>query len=152
LVEATDARLPTLLELRQQAIGPAHGVRIAGHTLGTTVLPFGHQLRTFQNGHVLLHGGKRHRVLRRQLADGGVGVHHARQNVAPGGIGQRPEHQVEVVGRGLLIYNHMVVDSNTPDKNTRSGSGRPIRGLRARLVQHPVHRRRIRVYGSFSKS
>jgi hypothetical protein len=105
--------LPALLELRQQAIGTAHGVGVAGHALRATVLPLGHQLSTFQHGHVLLHGCKRHLVSRGQLADGRVGVHHARQDVAARGIGQRPEQLVQVVGRRLSIYNHMVVDNST---------------------------------------
>jgi hypothetical protein len=95
-------------------IGAAHGFGVAGHALRATVLPFGHQLSTFQHGHVLLHRGKRHRVSRSQLADRRVGVHHARQDVSPGGIGQRSEQVVQVVGRRLRIYNHMVVDSSTP--------------------------------------
>ena len=105
--------MPALLELCKQAVGAAHGVGIAGHALCTTVLPFGDQLRTFQNGDVLLHGGKRHLVSRRQLADGRVSIHHASQDVAPGGIGQRPEQLIQLFGGRLLIYNHMVVDSST---------------------------------------
>jgi hypothetical protein len=62
---------------------------------------------------VLLHGGKRHLVARRQLADGSVGVHHARQDVAARGVGQGPEQLVEGFRRGLLIYNHLVADAST---------------------------------------
>ncbi len=95
--------------MRQQTIGMAHGVGVAGHALRATVFSFGHQLSTFQDGHVLLHGCKRHLVPIGQLADGRIGVHHARQDVAPSGIGQRPEQLVQGVGRPLPIYNHMVV-------------------------------------------
>jgi hypothetical protein len=91
--------VPALLELRQQTIGTAHGGGVAGHALRATVPPLGHQPSTFQHGHVLLHGCKRHLVSRGQLADRRVGVHHARQDVAPRGIGQRPEQLVQVVGR-----------------------------------------------------
>jgi len=105
--------VPALLELREQTIGASHRVGVAGHALRATVLPLGHKLSTFQHGHVLLHGCKRHLVPRRQLADGRVGVHHAGQNVAPRGIGQRPEQLVQVVSRRLSIYNHMVVDTST---------------------------------------
>lgn len=90
--------MPALLELRQQTMGTADGVGVAGHALRATVLPLGHQLGAFQHGHVLLHGCKRHLVSRGQLADGRVGVHHTRQDVAPRGIGQRPEQLVHVVG------------------------------------------------------
>jgi hypothetical protein len=93
--------VPALLELRQQTIGTAHGGGVAGHALRATVPPLGHQLSTFQHGHVLLHGCKRHLVSRGQLADRRVGVHHARQDVAPRGIGQRPEQPIQVVGRQL---------------------------------------------------
>jgi hypothetical protein len=68
---------------------------------------------------VLLDGCKRHLVSRGQLADGRVGVHHARQDVAPRRIGQSPEQLVQVAGRELSIYNHMVVDSST-DETGRS--------------------------------
>ena len=83
--------MPELLELHQQTIGTAHGVKVAGDALCATILPFGYQLSTFQHGHVLLHGCERHLVSRRQLADRRVGIHHARQDVAPRGIGQCPE-------------------------------------------------------------
>jgi hypothetical protein len=107
-------RLPPALELREQAIRAAHGVGIAGHALRAAILPLGHQLGTFQDGYVLLHGCKRHRIARRQLADGCLGTHHARQDVAPRRIGQRPEQVIEVRSRRLSMYNHMVVDSSTP--------------------------------------
>jgi hypothetical protein len=94
-------------------VRPSHGVGIARHALRAAVSPLGHQLRAFQHGHVLLHGGKRHLVSRGQFADRCVGVHHTRQNVAPRGIGQGPEQLVQVVGRSLATYNHMVVYSST---------------------------------------
>ena len=94
--------MPALLELRQQTVGTAHGVGIAGHALRATVLPLGHQLGTFQHGDVLLHGCKRHLVSRRQLADRRVSIHHASQDVAPRGIGQRPEQLIQVFGDGCL--------------------------------------------------
>ena len=113
-VQATDARVPALLELRQQAIGTTHGVGVAGHALGAAVLALGHQLSAFQDGDVLLDGCKRHRVSRRQLADGRVGDHDARQDVAPRGIGQGPEQLVHGRGRRLSMYNHLVVYISTP--------------------------------------
>ncbi len=122
--------MPALLELCQQTIGTAHRIGVTGHALCTTVLPLGHQLSTFQHGHVLLYGCKRHLVSRRQLADRRVGVHHARQDVAPRGIGQRPEQLVQVVGRRLSIYNHMVVDDSTG--SARTGTGR---GARSRTTE-----------------
>jgi hypothetical protein len=103
-----------LLELREQTIGTTDSVGVACHTLRAAVLRLGDQLSTFQNGDVLLHGGKRHRVSRGQLADGGVGGHDARQDVAPRGVGQCPEQLIEGLGRWLLKYNHMVVYISTP--------------------------------------
>jgi hypothetical protein len=90
-----DPRLPALLELCEQAIGTAHRVGVAGDALRAAVLPLGHQLGTFQHGHVLLHGRKRHVVTGGQLADGRVGVQHARQDVAACGVGQGAEQLVE---------------------------------------------------------
>jgi hypothetical protein len=92
--------------------------------LRAAVLPLGHQLSTLEDSDVLLHGGKRHSVSRCQLADGRVGVHHARQNVAPRGIGQGPEQMVEVIGCCLSIYNHMVVHPSMDaiDRTPRHGN------------------------------
>lgn len=105
--------VPALLELRKQLRGTTHRIGVAGHALRAAVPPLGDQPRTFQHGHVFLHSGKRHVVMRRELAHGRVSVHDSRQNVAPRGIGERPEHLVEDVRRWLFIYNHLVVDSNT---------------------------------------
>jgi len=105
--------VPTLFELREEMIGTSHGVGIARHALRATVFSLGDQVRAFQHGHVLLDGCKRHLVSRGQLADRPVGVHHACQDVAPRRIGQRPEQLVQVVGRCLLTYNHMVVYRST---------------------------------------
>ena len=93
-------------------VGPAYGARITSHTLRAAVLPLGDQLGSFEHGHVLLHGGKRHLIARGQLADGRVGVHHPGQDVAPRGVGQRAEQLVKRVRR-WLTYNHMVVYTTT---------------------------------------
>ncbi len=52
--------------------------------------------------------------MRGEFAHGRVGVHDPRQNVAPRGIGERPEQLVQDVRRWLSTYNHLVVDSSTP--------------------------------------
>lgn len=103
-------RPPPCLELRQQAIGQAHGVGIAGDALGAAVLALRHQPRPFEHGHVLLHGGERHVVVLGQLADRGLRVHHAVQDVAPRGVGERPEELIQGFRARLLSYNHLVVD------------------------------------------
>jgi hypothetical protein len=91
--------VPARLELHQQLIGPVHGVEVAGDALRPAVLPLGHEVRTFQHGHVLLYGGKRHVIARGQFTDRRVGVHDPRQNVAARGIGQCPEQLVQGGGR-----------------------------------------------------
>ena len=62
---------------------------------------------------MFLDGGKRHVVVGGKLADRRVGVHHPLQDVATRGVGERPEQLVQAMRRGLLIYNHLVVDSST---------------------------------------
>ncbi len=71
------------------------GIRVAGHALGAAVLAFRHQPGTLQHGDVFLHGRKRHVVVRGELADGRVGGHHPRQDVATRGIGEGPEQLVQ---------------------------------------------------------
>lgn len=102
-----------MLELVQQPGRTTQGVGVAGHTLGAAVLPFRDQPGSLQDGHVFLDGGKRHVVVSSQLADGRVGVHDPFQDVATRGVGERPEQLVQAMRRGLLIYNHLVVDSST---------------------------------------
>jgi hypothetical protein len=107
LVEAGDARVPAFLELREQMVGPAHGVGIAGDALRPAVLPLGHQPRPLEHRDVLLHRGERHLVAGRQLADRRVGVHHAGEDVAPRRVGERAEQLVEVLRREPATYNHL---------------------------------------------
>ena len=83
---------------------------ITGHAAGAAVLAFGHQAGAFEHGDVLLHRGERHAVVRGQLAHRGLGVHHAGEDVAPGGVGQCAEQPVQRERGRLLICNHMVVD------------------------------------------
>ena len=104
--------MPPLLEFTEQASRAAQGLGVAGHTLGAAVFSFGDQPGTFEDGHMFLDGGKRHVVAGGKLADGCIGVHDPLQDVAPRGIGERPEQLVQAARR-LAIYNHMVVDSST---------------------------------------
>jgi hypothetical protein len=118
-------RLPAFLELREQTVGAAHGVGVAGHELGAAVLPLGHQARPFQYGHVLLYCGKGHVVASGQLGDGRFRGHHPCQDVPPRRIGERPEQLIQGLARCWSIYNHLVVDDST----CTAGSG------------HKIHRR-----------
>jgi hypothetical protein len=102
-----------LLELREQTRGTTHRIGVAGHTLGPAILPLGDQPGTLQHGHVFLYGGERHVVVRGEFAHGRVGIHDPRQDVAPRGIGERPEQLVQGVRRSIPTYNHLVVDSST---------------------------------------
>ena len=86
--------MPALLELCEKARGTTHGIWVAGHTLGTAILPLRHKAGTLQHGHVFLHGGKRHVVVRGELAHGCVGVHDPRQDVATRGIRERAKQLV----------------------------------------------------------
>ena len=52
--------------------------------------------------------------MRGEFAHGRVGVHDPRQNVAPRGIGERPEQLVQNVRRWLSTYNHLVVYTSMP--------------------------------------
>jgi hypothetical protein len=113
LVQAAHAQLPALLELREQSSRATQGIGVAGHALGAAILALDHQPGTLQHGDVFLHGGKRHVVVRGELGHGRIGVHDPRQDVAPRGIGKRPEQLIERAGRGLSIYNHLVVYSIT---------------------------------------
>ena len=73
------------------------GIGVAGHALGAAVLAFRHQPGTLQHGHVFLHGGKRHVVVRGEFAHRRVGVHDPRQDVATRRIGERPEQLIQSV-------------------------------------------------------
>jgi len=91
--------LPALLELCEKARGTTHGIWVAGQTLGTAILQLRHKAGTLQHGHVFLHGGERHVVMRGEFAHGRVGVHDPRQDVATRGIGERPKQLIQSVGR-----------------------------------------------------
>ena len=78
MVQATDPSLPELLELGEQLRGPTHRIGVAAHVLSAAVPPLGHQPRPLQHGHVFLHGGKRHVVMRCEFAHGRVSVHDPR--------------------------------------------------------------------------
>jgi hypothetical protein len=91
--------VPALLELRKQSSSTPKGIRVAGHALGASIPPLRYQPGTLQHGHVLLHGGKRHVVVRGEFAHGRVGVHDPRQDVATRGIGERPKQLIQGVGR-----------------------------------------------------
>ena len=87
--------MPALLELPEQSSRTPQGVRVAGDALGASILPLRYQPGTLQDGHVLLHGGKRHVVVRGELAHGRVSVHDPRQDVATGGIGECSEQLIQ---------------------------------------------------------
>jgi hypothetical protein len=99
--------------LCEQARRATYRIGVAGHTLRAAISPFGHQPGTLQHGHVFLHGGKRHVVVRGELAHRHVRVHDPRQDVAACGIGERSEQLVQRARRRLPIYNHLVVDAST---------------------------------------
>jgi hypothetical protein len=91
--------VPALLELREQSGRTPQGIWVAGHALGASILPLRYEPGTLQHGHVLLHGGERHVVVRGEFAYGRVGIHDARQDVATRGIGERAKQLIQSVGR-----------------------------------------------------
>jgi hypothetical protein len=105
--------VPALLELSEQPGRAAHHLGVAGHALGASVPALGDEPGPLEYGHVLLHGSKRHVVLRGELADRRVGEHDARQDVAARHIGEGAEHLVERDGGRRSTYNHLVVDTST---------------------------------------
>jgi DNA-binding transcriptional ArsR family regulator len=135
-----------MLELFEQSSGTTHRIGVAGHTLRAAVLPLSHQPGTLQHGHVFLHSGKRHVVVRGEFAHGRVGIHDPRQNVAPRGISERPEQLVQNVRRWLSIYNHLVVDSSTPcvvrsqPRYQRAESPGKVRQRRSKIGSVDLHR------------
>jgi hypothetical protein len=91
--------VPASIELCEQSSSTPQGIRVAGHALSASILPLRYQPGTLQHGHVLLHGGKRHVVVRSEFAHGRVGIHDPRQDVATRGIGERPKQLIQSVGR-----------------------------------------------------
>jgi hypothetical protein len=87
--------VPALLELREQSGSTLQRIRVAGHALSASILALRYQPGALQHGHVLLHGGKRHVVVRGELAHGRVGVHDPRQDVAARVIGERPKQLIQ---------------------------------------------------------
>jgi hypothetical protein len=113
LVQLSDVRDPAFLELRKQAVGQPKRVRSAGDALLAAVPSLRDELRPLEHGDVLLDGGERHVVARRQLGDRRVGVHDPGQDVAAGRIGQRAEQLIQSLRCRLSIYNHLVVYRST---------------------------------------
>ena len=112
-------RPPAFLELGEQTVHAAYRVRVAGDALSAAVLPLGHQAGSFQNGHVLLHGGKGHVVASGQLGDGRLCGHDPRQDVAPCRVGEGAEQVVESLARRYSMCNHLVVDCSTVTAGTK---------------------------------
>jgi hypothetical protein len=59
---------------------------------------------------VLLDGGEAHAVVAGEGGDGCLGCEGAAEDVAAGGVSERPEEAVKIdVGDWRMKYNHMVV-------------------------------------------
>ncbi|MDO8793627.1 MAG: hypothetical protein Q7J25_03305 [Vicinamibacterales bacterium] len=86
----------------------ADDIRIPGYSLGPAVAPFGDEVGTFQDRHVLLDRRKRHVVAVGQLRDRRLRPHDALENVASGGIGQGLKEPADIGWRNLAIYNQTV--------------------------------------------
>ena len=109
-VEPINARAPQLLELVKQPLRTPDGLRVAADESFAATAMLRHQPGPFQNGHVLLHRGERHRIglgqpRHRCFADEGPS-----HDVSAGGIRERVEDPVDLRVTELLhIYNHLVV-------------------------------------------
>jgi hypothetical protein len=70
-----------------------------------------------QDGHMLLHSGRAHRIQTVQRIQTGQRqrrhrqrpVHGTTDDVAPGAVGQRPEDAISAIITGPSTYNHTVV-------------------------------------------
>jgi len=102
-IEASDARLPGLLELCEQPVGAPKRIRIRGDPLRTAVAVLRDQPGALQDRHVLLHGSERHVVPVGELGDRCFGAKDAGQDVPPGRIGQCAEETIQVIRRARAM-------------------------------------------------
>ena len=112
VAESVDAITPARLELVEQTVDVAHGVDPPAHDPLAASLVLGDEVGPLEDGDVLLHRGKAHRVPASQVGDGVLTLQHQPDDVPAGPIGKRMEQ--EVCSRRVRcwrpIYNHMVVD------------------------------------------
>ncbi len=111
VAESVHALTPVGLELVEQAVDVAYGVDPPAHYSLATSRVLGDEVGPLEDGHVLLHRGKAHRVPASQVGDGVLTLQHQPDDVPAGPIGKRMEQEVCSlrVRCSRPIYNHMVV-------------------------------------------
>jgi hypothetical protein len=82
-----------------------HGRGCEPHAPHAALTLDGGEARALEHAHVLRHRGQRHVEARGELADRPFAGGEARENLAPGGVGERGERRVE---RVRVMVNHMV--------------------------------------------
>lgn len=85
--------------------GLLHGAGFQRAADDTAFFGAGNQAGGFQYREMLHEAGQRHRVLLRQFADGVAALFQLRQHAPPCAIGQRGEHQIELL---IIMLNHVV--------------------------------------------
>lgn len=100
-IEALEVRLPHGAILLKPGAGLGEPLSLDPPRPPLRVLSGTDQPRALQDLQVLGDRGLAHRERRREFADGRVPAREPRKDGAPGGIGQREERGVELVGSGV---------------------------------------------------
>ena len=111
-VEALDPASPDVLVAGQELLGALHSFGVAADPAFAAMRMFCHQSGSFQDCHMLLHGGERHVVERGQLGNRDLAVEGSTKDVTAGCIGKGAKDPIHlVVGESLvrITYNHLVV-------------------------------------------
>src|SRR5205823_9699099 len=113
VTDAPESITPQLLELGEQRSRLGDGVDIGLDELLTAPAGAVNEPGLAQDGHMLLHRGRAHRIQTGQRRHRQRPAHGTADDVAPGAVGQRPEDAISVILTGPT-YNHMVVRLPTP--------------------------------------
>ena len=85
------------------------GIDASSHQALPAPLVLRDELGAFEDGDVLLHGGKAHRVVPSQVGYGVLASEHQPHDVPAGGVGEGMQDKVGPLLGGHTIYNHTVV-------------------------------------------
>ena len=107
---------PRVLELCQQCSRLGDRLDVGLYELLTASPGPVHEPGRLEDGHVLLHRGRAHRIPPRQARHGQRPAHRSADDVPPRAIGQRPEDAVHPLLVGCCISNHTVVGYRPVDE------------------------------------